>query len=391
MNRAVVRLVVWFLTAACVPLCVAGCSDGAAQRSEPIGTMEMTLLGASTSGKVYRLRNGIIAISGTSITTVNTEDHLAENAIQLELKEGGYLAELETGWTLERQDAGVFGPVNAVLTSTNPLPFTVVDQQTTSVRFQFNAGDDVVDIGNGRVVIGIDVEDCDVGNGNVCDTDGDGFAVPADCDDTDPDVFPGAAETCDGKDNDCDGQVDAIGLVVQGDNFHIDQMIGTSPLGSTVNHNFGFTFQVPEPLIENRTDDTDPLCMFGLADCPKQTVVQGEFTFQFSGQDAATFNSQGADHWTHGLAANDALMAVTDRGNGNFETYIYLLPDDTEQFFYWHVRFTHPGGYVLDANGFPIIDSTVLSSAQSVFFDFRGSNQANLLASGGILNIQSCP
>lgn len=38
------------------------------------------------------------------------------------------------------------------------------------------------------------------------DTDGDGSCAGDDCDNNDSDVFPGAAEVCDGKDNDCDGQ-----------------------------------------------------------------------------------------------------------------------------------------------------------------------------------------
>jgi hypothetical protein len=40
------------------------------------------------------------------------------------------------------------------------------------------------------------------------DADGDGVAAPADCNDNDAAVFPGAPERCDGRDNDCDGQVD---------------------------------------------------------------------------------------------------------------------------------------------------------------------------------------
>ncbi len=40
------------------------------------------------------------------------------------------------------------------------------------------------------------------------DADGDGFVASEDCDDGDPQVFPEAAELCDGVDNDCDGETD---------------------------------------------------------------------------------------------------------------------------------------------------------------------------------------
>jgi len=43
--------------------------------------------------------------------------------------------------------------------------------------------------------------------GREVDRDGDGYAC-LDCNDADPAVHPGAAEVCDGKDNDCDGIVD---------------------------------------------------------------------------------------------------------------------------------------------------------------------------------------
>jgi len=42
---------------------------------------------------------------------------------------------------------------------------------------------------------------------DVFDEDGDGFEAPADCDDADPSIFPGAAESCDATDSDCDGSL----------------------------------------------------------------------------------------------------------------------------------------------------------------------------------------
>jgi streptogramin lyase len=52
--------------------------------------------------------------------------------------------------------------------------------------------------------------DCDglTDEGCLPDGDGDGYAPPADCADDDPEVHPGAAETCNGADDDCDGIVD---------------------------------------------------------------------------------------------------------------------------------------------------------------------------------------
>jgi hypothetical protein len=45
-------------------------------------------------------------------------------------------------------------------------------------------------------------------SGETLDADGDGYGEGRDCDDDDPDVHPGAAERCNGIDDDCDGFVD---------------------------------------------------------------------------------------------------------------------------------------------------------------------------------------
>ncbi|MEZ4226372.1 MAG: putative metal-binding motif-containing protein [Polyangiaceae bacterium] len=51
---------------------------------------------------------------------------------------------------------------------------------------------------------------CD-GNTGYTDGDGDGFPACQECDDSSKDVYPGAKELCDGKDNDCNGSKDAPG------------------------------------------------------------------------------------------------------------------------------------------------------------------------------------
>jgi hypothetical protein len=51
------------------------------------------------------------------------------------------------------------------------------------------------------------------------DADGDGFLAGDDCDDTDPERYPGAPEVADGKDNDCDGAVDEDTTDADGDTF----------------------------------------------------------------------------------------------------------------------------------------------------------------------------
>jgi ELWxxDGT repeat protein len=63
-------------------------------------------------------------------------------------------------------------------------------------------------LGCGVVPVRVD-QDC------LGDTDGDGYRRGVDCDDTDGEVYPGAWELCDGKDNDCDGFVDEDSAIEQ--------------------------------------------------------------------------------------------------------------------------------------------------------------------------------
>jgi hypothetical protein len=160
----------WLLAMGSSAFALQGCaSEPAAEKEVEAGNIDLALTATSTSGIVYRLRDAQISITGAAITSVLTEDFIDQSEVELELPAGGYLAALSAGWRLERLVDGVFEDVRAVLVSTNPLPFTVTDQETTDVRLTFRAGDDVVELGNGRVRIGVDVIDGDAPPSSVCD------------------------------------------------------------------------------------------------------------------------------------------------------------------------------------------------------------------------------
>jgi hypothetical protein len=81
--------------------------------------------------------------------------------------------------------------------------------------------DDTIHPGAAEVCNGFD-DDCDGAVDDLSDNDGDGFSVCDDCDDCDdldPHTHPGATELCDGLDNDCDGILDLHEADGDGDGF----------------------------------------------------------------------------------------------------------------------------------------------------------------------------
>ena len=71
--------------------------------------------------------------------------------------------------------------------------------------------DCLVDLGDLAVVAEHWLIDCIALYDPACiplDLDEDGFVVLDDCDDNDPNTYPGAVELCDGRDNDCDTIID---------------------------------------------------------------------------------------------------------------------------------------------------------------------------------------
>ena len=90
------------------------------------------------------------------------------------------------------------------------------------------------------------------------DVDGDGFNSEEDCDDNDAEVYPGAPDICDMKDNNCDGQVDN-----DPSHFYVEWFpdADNDDFGLTSGSVLGCPNQPPQGYIERPgdCDDTNPL------------------------------------------------------------------------------------------------------------------------------------
>ncbi len=85
-----------------------------------------------------------------------------------------------------------------------PISFLAPSTNAIDERVTFDL-DGAVGVGDAI----LRANDCEHGDPSVYDADGDGYTVCGDdCDDIDPSVHPGATETADGDDEDCDGTVD---------------------------------------------------------------------------------------------------------------------------------------------------------------------------------------
>lgn len=140
----------------------------------PVGTATLPLQ-ASANGQDYRLSPASFVF--TSVDDQNFEPRVVSgngttDSIRTDLPIGDYDVLLEDGWGLRertvREDGSEYWkwiPVaNRTLTSANPQRITITEYGVTNAVFTFAVGENVIQMGQGRGGVSIDVDDCDGGS-----------------------------------------------------------------------------------------------------------------------------------------------------------------------------------------------------------------------------------
>ncbi|MEO1170991.1 MAG: hypothetical protein AAFX94_02915 [Myxococcota bacterium] len=134
-----------------------GCGADEAPALVDSGTVTMRLTASDSDGALYRLVNATFRIRGPRNLTVTST--VGEDTLSVDLPVGIYSVRLQDGWSMEvsRDGGATFEAVNAVLDVPSTLGVQVDNQETSPLFFSFLAGEDVIEFGDGRIEIGIQV------------------------------------------------------------------------------------------------------------------------------------------------------------------------------------------------------------------------------------------
>lgn len=137
-------------------LCASACSGApAAEEEGASGTLSLPLL-ATAGAHTFRLE-GSMYVSGPVFNYLELSGD--SDVISTVLPAGNYSAFLYW-WTLTRDDGfGNFAPVEATLISNSSPSFSIFNQTTSSISFQFETDGQLVSVGSGALHVAIDVNE----------------------------------------------------------------------------------------------------------------------------------------------------------------------------------------------------------------------------------------
>jgi hypothetical protein len=126
------------------------------------GALSLPLTAVGASGAVYRLRQGVFSATqlatGTA-TLLSTEQDPLASTLEASLQNGDYVVALQNGWVLERAVGGTVSTVAATLLSPAVQTVTISANGQALLFFQFDTSGEVVEFGQGQLVIDIGVNE----------------------------------------------------------------------------------------------------------------------------------------------------------------------------------------------------------------------------------------
>lgn len=142
-------------------------SDGKSKHPEPsdeqaeAGSLRLALTARGESGALYRLRDAFFQVNDpnfTFFTQLFTENDPGASTLETSMPIGDFTITLFSGFSLEKVSAdGSTARVGSTLLSPSSQSFHISPNEQTNVSYRFETNGEVVDFGQGRLVVELDV------------------------------------------------------------------------------------------------------------------------------------------------------------------------------------------------------------------------------------------
>lgn len=139
--------------------------DGSAEQADSArstGSLSLPLTAIGASGAVYRLRQASFAVEslegGPGAVLFSEQDPLA-STLESTLPSGNYVVTLQSGWFLEKAVGNDVSTVSAALISPSVQGVSVQVNGESTLAFVFETNGEVLEFGQGRLVIDIEVNE----------------------------------------------------------------------------------------------------------------------------------------------------------------------------------------------------------------------------------------
>jgi hypothetical protein len=125
------------------------------------GNLNLALTARGESGALYRLRDAFFQVNDpqfTFFTQLSTENDPASTTLETTMPVGDFDISLFSGFSLERVDPdGGTSRVESTLLSPSTQSFHISTNEETNVAYRFETNGEVVDFGQGRLVVDLEV------------------------------------------------------------------------------------------------------------------------------------------------------------------------------------------------------------------------------------------